>query len=320
MGTVVPKSIRISFFSCRSRAAQAFVLLGLVCGGLTLQTFKGTDYYIYSYAGLFFLAAIFRFASAIFLNLQKDEHGREKDQIKPSKVSLRKNFFQKPITYMLVYLFFLQFTMQIASPYFNPYMLKHLQQSYTVYMILIGAAFLARVVFYPYIAMIARTRGALFIVWLGAIGITPLPVLWNLNDNFWFLLCIQLFAGFSWSCHELGILLTLLDRYSERERSHILTLVNFLNSLGMMIGSLTGAYLISRKGLTVDAYHTVFAISAIGRACTLTLLPFFLYKRVISIRVFLRILGVHPTSGAIARPILYLPSEDENNKEKSNSH
>jgi MFS family permease len=112
---------------------------------------------------------------------------------------------------VLAYLLGMQAAVNVAAPFFTPYMLGPLALSYVEFMSLTAAAFLARVLVLPFLGRIAQRRGTRAILWWGAMGIVPLPVLWLVSHDFAYLLALQIFAGSAWDALELATLLSFFE-------------------------------------------------------------------------------------------------------------
>lgn len=311
MGNVVPKRLRLSFFSRRSRITQGAVLSGLVVGGVLLHLTAHSTFPLSIFAVLFLFASICRFLSAIFLALQTDDApyhnvNRELHEAERSKV-----FIERSVYFLFLYFFLNQITVQISAPFSTPYMLKQLELGYGYYMVLIGAALFARILTYTYVPKLVQKHGATFLVVMSAVGIMPLPALWTLGSSFEYLFCVQLLAGFMWGCHELGMFLVLLDKYPAEKRSMVLTNVNFCNSIGMFFGSLVGAHILRSGNLSFESYHHIFWISSSLRVLPLFCLPIFLGKKKIFFHMMMRVIGVRPDAGAVSRPILHVDKESK---------
>jgi len=52
---------------------------------------------------------------------------------------------------LVVYLLAVQVAVHLAAPYFTPYMLVHLELSYTQYMLLLGFGFLGKIIALPWV-------------------------------------------------------------------------------------------------------------------------------------------------------------------------
>src|SRR5262245_30179738 len=72
MSGVVPRRLRANYFARRSRLAHVAVLLGLVGGGIALQTGAAHDRALQAFAILFAVAGLARFISAGYLAAQTE--------------------------------------------------------------------------------------------------------------------------------------------------------------------------------------------------------------------------------------------------------
>ena len=142
--TLVPARVRISYFARRTRTNQWGIVAGFLAGGVALQAADRMNIPLAVFAALFFpgggepdrlvrpldhapRAAAARRAPAmplasVFRSLSAGENGR-----------------------LLLYLMAAQAAVQIAGPYFNPFMLGELHFSYTIYAIVTCAATVAKI-------------------------------------------------------------------------------------------------------------------------------------------------------------------------------
>ena len=91
-----------------------------------------------------------------------------------------------------------QAAVQISSPYFNPYMLGELQFSYSIYVIVVCTAIVAKIVFLPTVGRIADRVGVRRVFWISAAAIVPSSALWMVSNDYGYLIAIQLYSGVAW--------------------------------------------------------------------------------------------------------------------------
>jgi MFS family permease len=303
MGDVIPERFRINFFAFRSRLTQVAIFIGLVIGGLTLHIYTGENSRLWVFSILFCIAGCSRLVSALFLLshpyvIKKQTH--IVFQISSPKIM----YVGKTILFLYLFFLFTQITVQIAAPFYTPYMLKQLHLNYAQYMILIGSAFMGRILAYSVLSSLAKRYGTILLIGIGAFGIVPIPFFWSYFNSIEALIILQLIAGALWACHELGVFLLLLETYPADIRSKVLTWVNFINAIGMVIGSLIGAHMLQSRLLTIDTYHHIFWISAALRVLPLFCIPFFVRRHFLKKPIYTRTLGVRPSMGVMDRPIL----------------
>ncbi len=274
IGSIVPDDLRTHFFAYRTRVSQFFTVLGLIVAGLALETHALASQKLPIFALLFLASGICRYISVAFLARHPDSLVRPSVDV---RALVRPRFWswlrEKRTLIIIAFLFLTQIATNVSGPFFNAYMLKHLQLDYHDYMILISTAFVARVVAGGVFQKLAHSLGSTTLTHLGALLIVPLPILWTTTDNFACLIVFQALTGFAWGCHELGVTLMMLEKHSHRERLGLLTITQLLNASAMFLGSWVG-YLLLGPGVPVAAdYARLFALSSILRFLPFLVLP-----------------------------------------------
>lgn len=309
VGTLVPRALRARFFARRTRHAQAALLAAIASAGGWLDLGRAAGRELMAFASLFALAAVARLVSARFLASQSEAPGLARSHrtlgLRRVVAAVRASGAGR----LLLYLLAVQAAVNLAAPFFTPYMLGPLGLDYAQFMALTGMAFASRIAVLPALGRLAHARGTGPLLAVGAVGVTPLPALWLVSDHFVYLLALQTFAGAMWAALELGTALAFFESLEERDRTSILTLYNVANAAAIAGGALLGTLLFGRLPAGPGAYAVLFAVSAAARLLVLPLLP--RAARVpVPERVSMRTLAVRPSAGAVQRPIL--PSlEDE---------
>jgi MFS family permease len=305
MGELVPTHQRVSFFAQRTRRIQFFTFLGLAIAGLLLQYAETQHFVRDCFSALLVAAGVSRLGSAYFVSQQMEKPKTPIESL-PESPSVWRRLKEPKLFATFTYFFILQFAVYIAAPYFNPYMLKELNLNYSSYMFLSSVTLLARVTLYPLIQKLATRLGAIQLVWIGTLLVILNPFFWTLSKNYYFLMGIQVLSGVGWGLQELGVFLLLLERFPANERSHLLTIINFLNSLGMLLGSLLGSYLLRSMSVSLNGYYFVFTASTLGRLSAALILPYLKQgNEKLPGEIFWRIVGLRPNLGFLAKPILY---------------
>jgi len=308
--SLVPAEIRAGFFAGRTRAAQAALLAGLLLGGLVLEAGRNRDVELPVFAGLFAGALLCRLVSSAFLAAQSEKPGLARSHRTLGAAAVWKRLRGAGSVPVLTYLLAMQGVTYIAAPYFTPYMLGPLELSYGEFMTLTAASFLARVAVLPLLGRLAQERGARHLLWLGGIGIVPLPLLWLVSHAFAYLFLIQLLAGVAWGALEFATTLSFFERIEEGDRASILSAFNLCNALAIALGAVVGAQLFAWLDGSAAGYAGLFAVSSAGRLLSVALLrrtPAAGHTRP---DVRLRTLAVRP-SVAVQRPILASVSSEE---------
>ena len=301
--SLVPQSVRAGFFARRARASHVALLLALLAGGAVLELASGRGDPLLVFALLFSCAAAARLISAHYLAAQSEAPGlaRAHAAIRPIGVlpRLRATGAASVLTYLLV----MQVATYVAAPYFTPYMLGPLALSYGEFTWLTAASFLARIAALPLFGRLANRSGIRELLWIGAVGIVPLPLLWTLSGDFVYLLVIQLLAGFVWGALELATTLAFFERIDDEDRAGVLSVFNLMNAVALALGALIGAGIFAAFG-DHSAYLWIFVASLGGRAAALPLLSRVSPGAAPLSQIFFRTLAVRPSGVAVQRPIL----------------
>lgn len=265
--SIVPQERHLRFFSYRTRTTQAATLVGLLAGGFTLRYFAKLEHPMLGFTVIFLAAACTRVVSTYFLASIPD--GPVREVRKKSAIATHQPLGQwlksSDMMPVLLFLFFTNFAAQTSAPFFSPFMLGPLNMSYGLYTVLISATFLARVGSATLFYRFARRFRVGGLALLGAISVIPLPYLWTLSQNPYYLLLIQFGSGFAWGAHELGVTLYLIERIPHDERARLLSIANVSNAIGMLCGSCIGAWLITQGLGSPRAYFAAFTWSSILR-------------------------------------------------------
>lgn len=305
ISNIVAKDFLLQFFVQRTRLCQAATFVGLVLGGVILRHFAKENAPMYGFVILFSVSVFLRLLSAHYLSrhpalpvnpVVNDLHSHSE--------SVWKWFKSKDTYPILAFLFVSNIAAFISAPFFTPFMLEILSLNYSDYMVLISAAFLARVGSSPLFYAIARRFKVRALVAVGAVCVIPLPYLWTLSTNFYYLLGIQLLSGFAWGAHELGVMLYLIERLPHAQRARLLGWANAVNSTGMLIGSSFGAVLITSSLFTKMGYLQAFLVSSSLRILPLCFLVLWLREPVKLRRLFSRVMAVRPGGITVTRPVL----------------
>ncbi|WP_254513757.1 MFS transporter [Anatilimnocola floriformis] len=325
--TIIPKRVRTKFFSCRTRTGQAFTLLGFASGGLALHWAKGNDLLLPAFCAILLTAAAARIISGIALLWQSEpQRGRINDRPVPIRqlfASTAKNGGT-----LVWYLLAMQVAVQISGPYFNPYLIRDQGISYFDYMLMIGLAFVGKVLATPFWGRVAQRAGAKRLLWIGGIAIIPVASFWVISDwfsawqwtmpftlpgstenwvvsgEFLYICVVQLISGITWAAYELAMLLMFFEAIPRQDRTSMLTFYNWGNAAAMVIGSFIGAGVLALMHESHTAFLTVFGLSSVFRLMTVGILFWAPDLRLQKVPPVTTPLGIGPTPAQLNQPVM----------------
>ncbi len=271
METLVPPRVRARYFAWRTRICQWGIAMGFVGGGMALQWADRLGIPLAVFALLFVLAAVSRLASAALLASQREPQPPRTSASQPLLTATLRTL-SGGNGRLLLYLLAAQAAAQISVPYFNPYMLGELHFSYSVYVTVVCAAIVSKIVFLPTVGRISDRWGARRVFWISAAAIVPVPALWLVSDNCGYLIAVQIYSGIAWCAFDLATLLLFFETIPWQKRVDVLALFNLANAAATAGGSLLGAGILLACGANRQVYLIVFALSAIARGAAMAVM------------------------------------------------
>lgn len=306
MGHTVPKKFRFKFFSIRSQFAQFSVFLGLIGSGLLLYWARNQGNEMPVYVGIMTIGFFLKCFSWHEIKANHKDYAlatgtEERLRLRDFLKRLRQTEQGKLITF----LFFFYVSVYFAAPYFNPYMLKELKWNYFQFMSITAVAYFGRVIMFRVLQKWARARHVDKILLFSTIGISTSPLLWAIFKDYGFIYVVEFLSGCSWAGFELSTILLYYQKIDDRERTSAITYIAFLNTSGMLLGSLLGALFMRLLPVTWDHYLTLFAVATFIRLVLVVFAPQVDFKgqipKLISSR---RVLNVMLPMGLLAQPMV----------------
>lgn len=270
IAAIIPRDLFDGFLAKRSRLMQLAAFVAFLGGGALLQGAKAGGSELPAFALVFAAAAVMRIVSVGCLQAQTKICLVPRELSDTALKTIIARFLEPSKGRFLLFLLVSQVCLNIASPYFVPYMLGHLQLSYGAYVALISASYLSKIAFYPWIARMVRYLGAYRTLWFTGLFVAPMPLIW-----YWFpylpaICAAQVVAGFMWGGFELASTMLVFDRIPADERVRTLTVYNLANAIAVVTGSLLGASILGDADHA--GYFGSFHVSAVARFLSLLVL------------------------------------------------
>ena len=275
VGALFPRRVRVRYFGWRSRIYQVSIMGALLVGGALLmlgdpgraQRLLGFDLGVdvglmASFAAVFALAGACRWWSVRFLKRQREAPSL--DVSRHRRVGMLEflgRVRRRHDGRLLGTMVLMTVSVQVAQPYFTPYMSRQLGFSDAGVLAMIATGFAAKSLAAPLWGRWAQRNGARSLLIMGALAVVPLGALWMASPSFWYLLGLQAFTGAAFGAFELGFFFLALESIREEERTSMMATFMLLNSFAAAAGALAGSAVLGGMGIGMDAYMTIFAAS-----------------------------------------------------------
>ena len=271
MTRIVPMKIRTRYFAKRNHVGQIGLLFGLVAGGVLLHTAKQEGLELKAFAALFLFSGLARFISAFCLRRQTSCSVKETPRSHLTIRQLISKLHRGTEGSIFRFLLLFAVGVNISSPFFNPYIIRHLKFSYHLYVLLTAAAYIAKIATFSSISRRTRQMDPYKLMYFGLIGAALTPAVWIFSTNFLYLIGIQLLSGTFWAMYELGLILVLFGAVRDDERTQLVSFFNFASSFMVVIGTGIGALFLSELGENSQTYFLIFGLSTGARLLCLIL-------------------------------------------------
>ena len=260
MAETVPEQRRGQYFSLRSRWSTLANTVGfLLAGGLL---FVLSDKGPLGFALIFAVAFVFRMVSlGLLTTLFELRHDTKGDEAP----SLRVFLSQLPRTNLgrtFMYLFGVNFVVNLAGPFFAPYMLRDLKLDYLTYTVLDMLSIVATMWAVTHWGAAADQVGNRKMLAVTGILIGLVPLAWLVSGNVFYLAVAELFTGVAWAGFNLVSTNFIYDGTSPHNRTAYLAYYSAGASIASGLGALAGGLLIPYvPAFLGSAILTMFVLS-----------------------------------------------------------
>jgi len=261
---LVPQDFRGRYFGFRTQILVLATLSFTILGGIVLKSFSAN---IFLGFGLLFGGAMAaRFISWHFM------HKIYEPPLPNTQVKFKLSHFLKEPRFAnlrkyMVFAAAINFTVNLAAPFFAVYMLRELGFNYITYMVVNGCATLGNFLSLSFWGNHTDRTGNRRVLMLTSLLIPLVPLLWAINNNLYFLIPVQLLSGFAWAGFNLASINFLYDATTAEERVACISCFNVANGLALSLGAFIGGYLATHLPLFHNSsILTLFILSGILRA------------------------------------------------------
>lgn len=243
MSDLIPSRKRGAYFGWRMRTL-GFITAGMVfAAGCILNFMKRSNVFL-GFAFIFFLAFLFRMVSWHYLKKMHEPHLEIKKEhyfsIVDFLLNVRKSNFAKFVLFVAV----MNFSVNLASPFFSMFILRDLKFSYLLYTVITVTATLTIYLMIGRWGTQADRVGNLKVIKFTAPLIGIIPLFWIINRNPVFLIFAQIFSGFVWAGFNLCSTNFIYDAVTPQKRTRCISYFNVINGLALFCGAFLGGFLL----------------------------------------------------------------------------
>lgn len=265
-----------TYFSRRNKIICLMAIITTIICGIVLDYFKKADLLFFGFAILFGVAFFARLTSTFLFLKHYDPPFKMKEKYFFSLRDFIKKMPSNNFGRFTMFISLVVFATSIASPFFSVYMLKELNFSYTIWMIVIVTNTISTCIFLPLWGKFADKFGNLRVIkWTGMI--TPLvPFLWcatffiaktNMFLLVGYLILLELLSGFAWAGFDLSARNFVYDAVSREKLSLCIAYYSILQGVGVFLGATLGGILSSFdfSFLNASSFLLIFLLSGLMR-------------------------------------------------------
>ncbi len=243
MADLVDANKRGEYFGWRNKVL-GFMLVGFTfIAGFILNKMKSVDVF-YGFAVIFGCAFVFRIISWYFLTRMYEPELIHKKEDRFTLIDFLARIRESNFAKFVLFVAALNFSVNLASPFFTVLMLKDLHFNYLLYTLVTIAATLTIYFTINRWGRHADKVGNLRVLKFTAPIIAVIPLLWIVNRHPVYLVFAQVISGFAWAGFNLCASNFIYDAVTPAKRTRCIAYFNVLNGLALCAGALLGGYLV----------------------------------------------------------------------------
>jgi MFS family permease len=276
MGELTERRDRERFFALRSTLMSVSTLSAFLWAGFQLRDGAAHHDLSHTYAWLFGIGFVARFASSVLLYRQPDPLPLRRDNLRRvlarTRSAVRGDGFR---TAVLLGVWMLG--AHVSIPFYAPYMLKTLSLGYEGFALVCAVQLLSKAAAFPFMRWLSQRMGLTRLMASSMGGAAAVALLWGIAPSVTGLFFAQILSGVAWAAYEFSSFQVLLQHAKPKQRVEFLAMAASFGGFMQLSGALLGSFLLARVGMH---YRDVFMVSALARALPLlAFVPLALVKR-----------------------------------------
>jgi MFS family permease len=240
MSDTVEKERYGEYFAWRGKVLGIINLVASFIAGIFLGIIKNK---FLGFITLFFLAGISRLISGYFISKMEDVPIKFLPEKKFTYWQFIKRVKESNFVKYVLFVSIFNFSVYVAAPFFNVYMLRELKMSYYEYTFVTLSSAISGLFFLPFWGRVADRIGNVKIIKITSVLICFVPILWIFSKNLFYLILINAFSGYIWAGFNLATVNFIFDVASQEVRTRCVGYFNFTNGIFICLGTLASGYL-----------------------------------------------------------------------------
>jgi MFS family permease len=212
---------------------------------------------------LFFVAFVARASSSLILAAKfYNPNWFYTGQLQTVTMTVKNFWYNKSYRDFFSYIFIFYVCVYISAPFVSPFFLAQLKLSYFEYMAALAAIFIAKILILPLAPGLIERFGIKKVFLIGAIGVSPLPAIWAIYREFWFILILQAVSGAFWALFEVILTMVFFQQIKSHEKIPVLTFFNLFNATALIVGSSIGGRILQIYAESMQGYFVIFVFGS----------------------------------------------------------
>ncbi|MDI6703271.1 MAG: MFS transporter [bacterium] len=310
MSDLVAEDRRGQYFGWRNRTLGFVTVASAFIAGFILHQMKKINIF-YGFVIVFSLAFIFRIISWYFLKRMYEPPLEYKKEDYFTLINFLSRIRKSNFAKFVLFVSMMNFSVNLASPFFAVLMLRDLHFSYLLYSLITITATLTIYLTISRWGKHADRIGNIKVIKFTSPLIGVIPLLWIVNRNPIFLFFAQVISGFAWAGFNLCASNFIYDAVTPEKRIRCISYFNVLNGLALCFGALLGGFLLQKLSpLFGYKILTLFLLSSILRLLVGFLMSMKLkevrpVEKISRSQLFFSVIGIRPLLGIERKTVRY---------------
>jgi MFS family permease len=267
MGDLVKRDERGAYFGSRNKISGLASFAAFVLGGYILQRFgSGTATEYIGFLAVFFLALVSRIVSVAYLAKKFEPGYRVAEKHHIGFMGFLKEARHTNYGLFVLYLGIMNASVYISAPFFTPYMLNELGFDYLTFTIITAVAIVVKFIAMPIWGKLSDIYGTRKVLSVSGFLMPFVPILWIFSPNVWYLIAVQVYAGFAWAGFEIASFNFIYDSTTHSNRASYVAYFNALNGVLIFAGAMLGSAVVTYFRGNWSTFLLVFLISYVARS------------------------------------------------------